>query len=173
MNIILKHSLRFLFFVLLQTLVLNQIEIGWGIQIMAYPLYILLLPVEMSIFSTLSLAFVMGLFIDGLSNTYGLHTSSLLAFAYFRPLIFKLFEPRDGYDSSKELTVFHMGTNWFIITFGLLLIIQQTWFFLLEVFKLNEILFILQKSILSTVVSFIVCILLQFLFIRNTKKNAI
>lgn len=173
MNSILKHSLRFVFFVLLQTTVLNQIEIGFGIQIMAYPLYILLLPVEMSVFSLLGLAFVLGISIDSLSNTYGLHTSALLAFAYFRPALFKMFAPRDGYETSQETNYFNMGTNWTITTFGLLLLIHHVWFFALEEFKVNEILYIAQKSVLSTVVSFIICILLQFLFIRNTKKNAI
>ena len=53
MNVIVKHSIRFVFLVLLQALVLNQIEVGLGIQIMAYPIFILLLPFEMSTMSFL------------------------------------------------------------------------------------------------------------------------
>jgi hypothetical protein len=140
---------------------------------MVYPLYILLLPVEMGIFPLMFLAFGMGLAIDSMSNTYGLHTSSLLAFAYFRPVFFKIFAPRDGYDHLLESNIFNLGFSWFLRAFGTLLVIHHLWFFTLEMFKLNEILLILQKTGLSVVVSFLICILLQYLFIRNKKENEV
>lgn len=169
MNAIVVHILRFVGLVLLQVLILNQMEIGFGIQVMVYPLFILLLPVEMNIFYVMFIAFGMGLSIDSMSDTYGLHTSSLLAFAYFRPVIFKLFAPRDGYDHLLETNIFNMGNGWFIRVFGILIIIHHLWFFALEMFKLNEIIMILQKTLLSVVLSFLICILLQYLFIR--KRN--
>lgn len=173
MNLILKHSLRFFGLILIQVLVLNQIEIGFGIQIMAYPLFILLLPVDTGILTVMLLAFAMGVSIDSMSNTYGLHTSSLLVFAYLRPMIFKMFAPRDGYDPLLETTIFDMGQNWFVRTYGILLLVHLLWFFTLEMFKLYEILYILQKTILSFLVSFFMSILLQYLFIRNRRVNAV
>ena len=101
MNQVIKHSIRFVFLALLQALVLNQLEIGLGIQVMVYPLFIFLLPFEFSIIAMLFLAFAMGIVIDSICNTYGLHTSSLLLFTYLRPIIFKMFAPREGYDLSK------------------------------------------------------------------------
>lgn len=173
MRMILKYVLRFFLFFLVQVLVLNQIEIGWGIQIMIYPLFILLLPVDMSIFSLMIIAFVLGLSIDSLSNGFGLHTSSLLSVAYFRPFIYKIFAPRDGYDILLETNIFTMGTSWFIKTFGLLIIIHHFWFFMLEMFKLNEIPFVLQKTGLSAIISILICILLQYLFFRKRRSNEI
>jgi len=167
------HIIRFVFILLLQVLVLNQLEIGFGIQIFIYPLFIFLLPVELGVFPLMFLAFGMGIAIDSMSDTYGLHTSSLLAFAYFRPAILKLFSPRDGYDALLETNILNMGRNWFIKTFGLLLLIHHFWFFLLELFKINEILIVLQKTLISGTVSFLICILLQYLFIRNSKKNEV
>ena len=173
MNIVVKIILRFILFFLVQVLVLNQIEIGMGIQIMIYPLFILLLPVETGVFSLMFIAFGLGLFIDAMSNTYGLHTSSLLAFAYFRPVIFKLFAPRDGYDILLETNIFNMGRGWFFKTFGILLLVHHFWFFMLEMFKLNEILYVLQKTGLSVVISFMICILLQYLFLSKPKSNEV
>ncbi len=173
MSQIAKHTLRFFLFFLVQVLVLNQIELGMGIQIMIYPLFILFLPVEMGVFSLMLIAFALGLSIDALSNTFGLHTSSLLAVAYFRPLIYKLFAPRDGYDALLETNIFTLGTGWFLKTFGLLIIIHHFWYFMLEMFKLNEIVFVLQKTGLSLVVSVLICILLQYLFLRKRKSNEI
>ena len=106
MNEVIKHSIRFVLLVILQSLILNQLEIGWGIQLMVYPLLIILLPFELGTVYLLLVAFIMGILIDSMSNTYGLHTSSLLVVAYFRPLIFKLFAPRDGYDNLKEGNIY-------------------------------------------------------------------
>ena len=171
MNLVVKNMISFVSLMALQVLVLNQIEIGLGIQLMVYPLFILLLPVEMSVTLLLLLAFSLGILIDAMSNTYGLHASSLLVFAYFRPLIFKLSAPRDGYDPLMETNFHTMGYKWFIKTFGVLLLIHHFWFFSLEIFKLNELIFVLQKTGLSLILSFLLCLLLQYLFMNKTVKK--
>jgi hypothetical protein len=171
MNQLVKNILRFVFLLLVQVLVLNQIEIGFGIQLMIYPLFILLLPVDTSISGLLLLAFLLGISIDAMSNTYGLHASSLLMIAYFRPIIFKLFAPRDGYDPLLETNLITMGYKWFINTFGILLLIHHLWFFMLEMFTLNEFAFILQKTALSVPLSFLLCMLVQYLFMNKSSSK--
>ena len=167
MNDILKHSIRFVSIILVQVLILNQIELGFGIQLMIYPLFILLLPVDIGVISLLFISFAMGILIDAFSNTYGLHTSAAVLFAFLRPAVFKLFDTRDGYDVLLETNIFNMGRTWFFKTFGSLLFIHHLWFFLLEVFKLNDFGYTLQKTILSAPLSFAICILLQYLFVKN------
>ncbi len=171
MNQLVKNILRFVFLLLVQVLVLNQIEIGFGIQLMIYPLFILLLPVDTSISGLLLLAFLLGISIDAMSNTYGLHASSLLMVAYFRPIIFKLFAPRDGYDPLLETNLITMGYKWFINTFGILLLMHHLWFFMLEMFTLNEFAFILQKTALSVPLSFLLCMLVQYLFMNKSSSK--
>ncbi len=171
MNDFLKHGLRFLFAVLVQVLILNQMEIGFGIQLMVYPLFILLLPVEINVITLMLISFLMGIAIDSFSNTFGLHTSAILVLAYTRPMIYSLFSPRDGYDTLVETNVFTMGFGWFIRTAGSLIFIHHFWFFMLEMFKMNEILFVLQKTVLSAPISFLICILLQYLFVKKSNKN--
>jgi rod shape-determining protein MreD len=170
MNVFITHGLRFIIFLLAQVLVLNQIEIGLGIQLMIYPLFILLLPVELKPIPLMLTAFVFGLFIDAFSNTYGLHTSALLIFAYMRPLVFKLFAPRDGYDILLETNVFTMGYGWYFKTFGILLLLHHFWFFMFEMFKLNELVFVIQKTCISVPFSIFLCLFLQYLFIKKTDQ---
>ena len=171
MNLFITHSLRFIIFLLAQVLVLNQIEIGLGIQLIIYPLFILLLPVELKTIPLMLIAFVFGLFIDAFSNTYGLHTSALLIFAYMRPLIFKLFAPRDGYDILLEANVFNMGYRWYFKTFGILLLLHHFWFFMFEMFKLNELVFVIQKTFISVPFAILLCLFLQYLFIKKTDQT--
>ena len=47
---IIKHSIRFVLFLIAQAFIFNQLEIGLGIQLMVYPLYIFLLPLGMNVF---------------------------------------------------------------------------------------------------------------------------
>jgi hypothetical protein len=171
MNIILKHIVRFLVLVVIQTLILNQLEIGFGIQIMVYPLFILLLPFDLGIIYMLFIAFGMGIAIDSISNTYGLHTSALLVVTYLRPVIFQMFAPRDGYDNLKEGNMYEMGTRWFIYVFGIMLLIHHFWFFIMEIFRLDDFFFILQKTLLSLPISFLVCLLLQAMFVSKPKER--
>ncbi len=172
MNRIMKHIFRFALFLIIQAVVLNQVELGAGTLLMIYPLFIVLLPVDINIFLLLFLAFALGISIDAMSNTYGLHASSLLLLAYLRPIIFKAFAPRDGYEIDMELNIHNMGYRWFLQSFGLLLLIHHLWFFFLELLRLDEILYVLQKTLLSLPLSFALCVLIQFLLIRKPMKGS-
>jgi hypothetical protein len=167
MIILLKQTVRFVLFLLAQALLFNQIELGWGIHPMIYPLFILLLPYNMNVFLSMLVAFALGIGIDSISNTYGLHASAAVLLAYLRPIIFSIFEPRDGYEEGQEMNIYGMDFMWLLYVFGLMLIVHHLWFFTLELFKFNEILFILKKTILSVPVSLVLCILIQVIFVKK------
>jgi len=169
MRNLLKYIFRFIFFVVIQTMVLNQLEVGFGIHPMIYPLFIVLLPFDFKVIPTMFLAFSMGICIDIMSNTYGLHTSSLLLVAYLRPLIYKALSPRDGYDPIKEGSMYDMGHLWFLYAFGSLIMVHHFWFFAIEMFKFNEIGYILRKTFVSIPVSYLFCVLYQMIFIKKEK----
>lgn len=171
MNNLFSHILRFILLVLMQVFILNQLEIGWGVLIMVYPLFIFLLPYELNMSLTLLVSFTMGFCIDAMSNTFGLHTSSLLLFAYTRPLIFSRFASQEDYEMNREANIYTLGTSWFILTFGSLLLIHNLWFFLFEVSNLGEFFYTLQKTILSTIASFLVCVGLQIIFVQKPKDR--
>lgn len=171
MQVFIIHTIRFVLFLFAQALLLNQLELGWGIHVMVYPLFILLLPYNLNIFLSMIISFALGLGIDSISNTYGLHASSALLLAYLRPSIFKLFEPRDGYESMQEFNIHEMSRSWLFSVFGIMLLVHHLWFFSLELFKFNEIGFILQKTALSVPSSMIVCLLIQYIFIRKPSSS--
>ena len=170
MNVVYKHTIRFVIFAFLQAMVFNQLNIGFGIHLMIQPLYIMLLPFELTVIPMMGIAFLMGLVIDIISNTYGLNTSSLVLMAYLRPIVFKFYGPREGYDPLKEPTSQDMGASWFTVVYGILLGLHSFWFFLLEIFELGRIGFILQKTIFSGLLSFLLALLIQS-FILNSKQK--
>ena len=167
MKNLLTQFIRAILLIFLQVFILSQIEIGWGIHIMLYPIFILLLPFDLKPIFVLLLAFVFGMVIDSLSNTAGLHTSSLLTMALFRFSIFKVFSTRDGYDGIYSGTVYEMGSAWFFKTSTILLAIQHIWFFAFEQFSFNEVLYLFQKIILSLPISYFFCLLYQYIFVKK------
>lgn len=171
MIVLFRHSIRFVIFALAQALIFNQLEIGFGIQFMIYPLFILLLPNNINVFLLMFLAFLLGFSIDSIANTYGLHASSAVVIAYLRPYFFKIFEPRDGYEQETELSYQNMEFRWILYVHGSLFLIHHLWFFIMEIFKFNELLYVLQKTILSVPCSFAVCILIQLVFIKKSNSR--
>jgi len=171
MNTLTKNSLRFILFACVQALIFNRLEIGFGIHLMVHPLFIMLLPFEIGVFPLMTLAFVLGAIIDIFSNTYGLHASSLLMMAFFRPIIFKFYSPREGYDPIKEPSLIDMGGRWFFFTYGYLLLIHHFWYFLIEIFRVDQFFFILQKTILSLVFSYLLSILFQTFLMKKSKAK--
>lgn len=167
MNQIVSISLRFFLLFFLQVLVLNNLEIDKGIYIMIYPFFILLLPFEMGVIPLMLISFVMGISIDMFSNTFGMHASAAVLVAYLRPLLFKAFAPRDGYDSVESAGIRVLGFQWFLATYGSLLVIHHLWFFILESLQLNDFLLILRKVALSVPLSFAFSLLVQFIFMRR------
>ena len=170
MSVIFSGIFRFVLFVFLQVFVFNQVELGLGICLFICPLYILLLPFEINRFLLMIVAFGMGVIIDLFTNTYGLHASSLLLLSYLRKDIFNIFAPRDGYDPLKSPSYFDMGHLWFFSTFGTLLLIHTSWFFILEAFTFTNIMYTLQKIVLSCFCIYLISLLMQILIIRRGRK---
>lgn len=172
MNYIVANSFRFVLLVLFQVVVLNYLEPGLGIYPMLYPMFILMLPIDLGTVPLMLLSFLIGFLIDGASNTFGLHASSAVIMAFFRPQIFNWLAPRDGYENMETPTLYSMGTKWFVYAYGTLLLIHHTWFFFIESFKLNEFFWVLLKIGLSVIASFLLSLLVQFIFISNKGNTA-
>jgi hypothetical protein len=168
---VLFYGILFCATVLLQGLLFDQIEPGWGIHIMVYPMFILLLPFEIRPVNLLFISFLLGICIDFFTNSFGLHASCAVFLAYFRNQVYKRFEPRDGYESSLLPSINEMKRSWFIRAYGLSLLMHHFIFFSLEIFKFSQILFVFQKTILSSIASFFAILLIQQLFLTRAKQT--
>lgn len=169
-NGIIFYIILFISLVASQILVFNQLELGFGIHIMVYPMFILLMPFDTRPVSLMFIAFITGLIVDWYTNSFGLHMSSAVFLAYIRPRMFSVLEPRDGYDVLKKPLLRDMGRKWFVTIYLSTLALHHFWFFLFEIFKLSEIFFIIQKTVLSTAVSFAVIALIQIIFFNKQKE---
>lgn len=170
MNNFVKNSLWLVLFVLAQGLIFGQLDFGYGIHPMIYPLFIILLPFEINIILLLFLAFATGIGVDFFMNTFGLHASSAVLIAYLRPTIYRYFAPRDGYDILKSPTISDLGFSWFMKVAFTIVFLHHTWFFILEYFKWSAWKEIISSILLSSIVSLIIFILIQISFFKKGKN---
>ena len=165
-----KYGINFIFIILLQGLIINQFQLCGYVYPMVYIVAILMLPFETDLFLSILLSLALGIGVDAMSDTFGLHTSSSLLIGYIRPYFLKLIKPRDGYDSTMLPTIHDMGKTWFIMSTGILLFIHHLWFFTIEILRFDLLDISLIKTFLSSIVSLFIILLLQYLFYKPTKQ---
>ena len=169
-NSIVRNSLRFIILVLLQGVILHNVDINMYIHPMIYPLFILLLPIEINFYLSLILAFTIGISVDIFSSTFGLNASAAVFVAYIRPLILKLVQPRDGYENVEEPNMSSMGRLWFVYYGGIMIALHHLWFFALEQFSIFSFFTILGKTLLSGIFSLLIMIIAQYLIRPQTNR---
>jgi hypothetical protein len=132
-------------------------------------LIIILLPFEFSRLSVLFVSFFVGVCIDYFYDSSGLHASACTIMGFSRYYILKFISPRDGYDLGVKPTVNDMGLAWFLSYAGLLILVHHLFFFYLEVFRFNEFFRTFFRVFLSSIGTFVLIYLIQFLFYTNRK----
>ncbi|MFL3661689.1 MAG: rod shape-determining protein MreD [Polaribacter sp.] len=84
-------ALLFLFVVLLQVLILNNVLFLGYVNPYLYIIFLFLFPLKKDRFRFLFIAFLLGLSIDLFSDSGGIHAFSTLTIAYFRLFFIKVF----------------------------------------------------------------------------------
>jgi hypothetical protein len=167
-NHLLKNSIRFILFILVQTVVLQQVRLGGDslnyISLFIYPLFLFLLPLKTSKISLVLLGFCIGIIIDISYNSLGVHAAASLFTAILRPAALAIFEPREGYNVNLGLTVRSYGFLWFLKYAGVLLFFHLFFYFALELFSPVYLAEIFLRTILSFVFSMILIFVYIFLF---------
>lgn len=170
-KLFLTNLLRFAFLLLIQIVVFNNVGIYNMVNPYLYVLFILLLPLDTPLYLLLSLSFAMGLSIDTFSDTGGMHAAASTLIAFMRPLILLIITPRGGYEHQSVPNLKNMGLQWFLAYSITMVTIHHLVLFQIEVFRINEFLITLTRSILSSIFTLLLILLSQYLT-GSTKKRA-
>lgn len=162
-----KYFIYAIIILLLQILLFNHIPLGTGMIISIPVLLFLLIPLEANKITILLAAFFFGLFLDFFSDSLAMNTAALTAVAYFRPLIFKIFEPSRGYEPGKLPSAFYLGFGKFILLTFTATFIFEFFYLFFDLFTFRKILIIIYKSIITTIFSGSIIFILHILFFRN------
>lgn len=165
------YVFQFVFLILFQGLILNNIEINGYINPYIYILLIIGLPYNLPKHIVLTIAFFTGLLVDLFTNTIGVHASASVFIGFLRPYIFKLIEPREGYEDNKRPSVINMGWKWFLSYCAIAVLIHHLFLFYVEAFSFKNFFLTFSRVILSAFFSIICIIIAQLFTVPPNSKN--
>lgn len=171
MSTLVKHMLRFALFILVQVFVLDKIHLHQMITPYIYFLFILWLPFNIGRTQLMLVAFMLGLTLDGFRHHPGFHTAACVLIAYIRPFLVNLLIPQEGADNNYDEPSFKSmgGIVPYMIFTGVLTFVHHSWLFLLEAWQFGNIWYFLIKTLLSTLLTMLLIIITELLFVRKQK----
>lgn len=165
---IITNGVRFIILLLFQVLILKRISVGWEgylyVNILLYPLFILLLPFRASSVLVILLAFIMGLGVDIFYGTPGINASASVFTGFLRGIVLNQMEPRGGYNINHSPTKERMGPGWFFRYAAILMLAHLFFYFSVEVFTYVYIADILLKTFFSFLFSMLFVIIVMYIF---------
>lgn len=163
----LKYGLLFVVSVLVQVLFMTQIQFSGFVNPYFYLLFIILLPFNTPRVVLLLLGFVLGLVVDGFSNTPGMHTAATVFVAFLRPLLVNVSYALDEQDNSKAPTLEYMGFFNFLRYAAVIVFIHHFILFFIEAFSFVAITQTLLRILLSAIFSLALLVISQFIAFRK------
>jgi len=162
-----RYIFSFIFLILIQSFVLNNIQFNGYINPYLYIIFILSLPFDVSKYALLFIAFFLGICIDFFLGTTGVHASATVFMAFFRPLILQFIAPREGYDNTIRPRLQDMGFKWFLIYSSTLVLLHHLFLFYIEVFRFSNFFSTLSRCIVSTIFTLFLIIISQLFIFKN------
>lgn len=167
MNNSVLNSIRFIVFLSLQVLIFNNINLFGYLNPYPYVLFILLYPVNSNKSVLLLGSFALGILLDMFCNSGGIHTTAALVLAFIRPTLFKF-----SFGLSYEYQTVKIADKISPERITLLLLaifIHHFVLFYLEYFRISLFFTILTRTLLSTLFTFIICLLIIYLIKPNKR----
>lgn len=163
-----NSAFRFLSLLILQVFLLKQISWGFGgkeyLFIFLYPLFIMMLPLQMPRPLVVFAGFAIGLSVDLFYETLGINAAAATFSAFLRPMILHIVRPRDGYNIKAHPTVEDLGWNWFLKYTAWFLAIHLFLLFSIQSFTFYFWDDILLKTLFTFIISFLGTVLLVLIF---------
>ena len=158
---------RFFILLTLQVIVFNNINLFGFISPFPYILFIILYPVNGNKSGLLVASFLLGIILDMFSNSGGIHTTACLFLAYFRPSIFKF-----AFGVSYEYQTIKLNDTLTPERFSFLLVavvLHHLVLFIFEAFQFSLLWDILIRTLLSSSITLIICIIIIYLIKPNKR----
>jgi hypothetical protein len=160
----LNNLIQFLLLIPLQVFIMRHLSIYDWAFCYIYIGFLLFLPLNTPVVLQLVTGFLTGFIVDIFYDTLGIHAAACVLLMFLRPFVIRVLTPRDGYDASDSANVHKMGWPWFLVFSLFLIFMHHAALFILEVGGFRMFWFTLIKIFLSTIFTFLVAVIIQFLF---------
>lgn len=164
-----RQLLTFLLYLLAQVTIFRHMVLFDKAFCWFYLAFILLLPIETGRLSLLILGFLTGFVIDIFYDSLGIHAAATVFIAFLRPVWLNLITPRGGYENVTIPGIRDLSFRWFMAYALPLIFLHQMVLYFVEAGGFHLFFFTMSKVIASTIFTFIVITLVQYLFYRRSR----
>jgi hypothetical protein len=173
MSPVVKYTVRFVVFILLQYLLLMQVPLGHYITPYIYFLYILWLPFGMLRASLMLLAAFYGLVMGFLAAKPGIYAAVCVLVAYMRPFVISILLPRETAEMNyAEPSMRSMGLMPYIVYVLLLTALHHGYLIFLEWLQVGGLWFFTKKIVATLVMSMVLVAVAEVLVVRKQKTRS-
>lgn len=158
----------FVLYTLAQVLLIKNLALYDFALCFAYTGFLLLFPIDTGKITFLIVGFVTGFVIDIFYDMPGINAAACVLLTYMRPLWLQVVTPRGGYEDAEMPTVRMLGLQWFIIYALPLIFAHHCLLFYAEAGGFQMFWFTLLKVFATTAFTFVVVVMVQYLFYRRT-----
>jgi hypothetical protein len=171
MSDLVRNTIRFVLFILVQYYVLFQIRpLHQFVVPYIYYLYVLWLPFSMGRMSLMLVSFLFGLTLDYFTQTPGLHAAACVMIAYLRSFVVNILIPQEGAEQNyKSPSPVSMGWAPYAVYVLVLTLLHHIYLVLLEWLQFGSFLFFLGKVLATTGISLMLVLITELLFFRKEK----
>lgn len=171
MSVYRANIIRALLLLLAQILIFNFVKITWFsipfIEVFIYPLIIFLLPLRTPASMVILLGFAVGLIVDVFQNTPGVHSGAGAFTGLLRPYVINYLAPRGGYKVNISPTITTINLRWFLIYAAVMITLHCFAVSLIDIFQFKLVHYILLRTILSALISYVVIMIIMIVFDPN------
>ena len=173
MNNILKNSIRFVLFLLIQIIILNEVPpLHQFITPYLYFTFLLWLPFRTNRLTMTIIGFLLGFSLDIFTNTPGLHAAAATLVGYIRPTVLNILLAQETSEEvNKEPSVGTMGWGPFLIYVFILTIIHHFYLVLLEWLQFGNFTYFIGKVVATSLMSVLLILLVELLMNRRNIKR--
>jgi len=135
----------------------------------AYVIIFLLIPTETSSPIQLLFAFVIGILLDSVYNTLGMHAAASLVFVFSKIYWIQVMMPSGGYDSGSRINISSQGLQWLLLFSYPLILIHSIILLFIEAGGFDTFFFTLSKAFYSSLFTMGMVLIIQYLFFKKMK----
>lgn len=165
---IISVVISFILYLLVQVLVLKNFVLFNTVFCFLYVAFVLLLSLETGPILLMVIAFFTGLSVDIFYDTPGVNAAASVLMAFLRPHWLNMITPRGGYEEISVPSIRNVDAIWFSIYSLPLIFIHHIALFYLEAGGFSMFFFTFLKVFTSTIFTFLLIILTQYLFYKKT-----
>ena len=173
MNNILKNSIRFVLFLLIQVIILNEIPpLHLYITPYLYFTFLLWLPFGTNRITLTIIGFILGFCLDLFTNTPGLHTAAGSLMGYVRPSILNLLLAQETSEEiNKEPSSGTMGWGPYAVYVLILTFIHHFYLVLLEWLQFGNFTYFIGKVFATSLLSVLLVFVVELVMNRSNLKR--